>query len=211
MDIQNPATPPRRLNTLAKPLPLGFPASPLRTSPSSPTPLAQCAPLLRSQRSARATRASIPKSSASRRRGRSPRPAPAAYLASLQRFPSVPLVPLVPLSRARLPSSGYLPPPPLPAPPIRLRSPLHTSSPLRSPPVPHQPITAKRHPKNEPSEPSLMVRLRRTRSKTKGSVSATPPRLTLLSIEPQRVTPSSPSRPPSPSPLHPTASRRRPP
>ena len=54
---------------------------------------------------------------------------------------------------------------PLPAPPICARPPLPTSDLSRSPPVPHRPITRKRRPDNEPCEPSLRVRLRRTRSK----------------------------------------------
>ena len=62
---------------------------------------------------------------------------PQRPLASRHRFPPVPLVPLVRPSRARRPSSGCLPPPPLFAPPIRLRPPLPTSGHSRSPSVPH--------------------------------------------------------------------------
>lgn len=61
------------------------------------------------------------------------------------------------------------------------------------------------------SEPSLRMRLRRTRSKKKGSVSAPPPRMTRVSVQPQRVNPASPSVRSVPTPLHPTASRQRPP
>lgn len=61
------------------------------------------------------------------------------------------------------------------------------------------------------SEHSLRMRLRRTRSKKKGSVSAPPPRMTRVSVQPQRVNPASPSVRSVPTPLHPTASRRRPP
>lgn len=45
----------------------------------------------------------------------------------------------------------------------------------------------------------------------KGSVSAPPPRMTRVSVRPQRVTRASPCRPFSPSPFRPTASRQRPP
>lgn len=61
------------------------------------------------------------------------------------------------------------------------------------------------------SEHSLCMRLRRTRSKKKGSVSAPPPRMTRVSVQPQRVNPASPSVRSVPTPLHPTASRQRPP
>lgn len=54
---------------------------------------------------------------------------------------------------------------PLPAPPSCARPPLPTSGLSRSPPVPHRPNTGERCPGNEPSEYSLRVRLRRTRSK----------------------------------------------
>lgn len=45
----------------------------------------------------------------------------------------------------------------------------------------------------------------------KGSVTAPPPRMTRVSVEPQRVTHASPCRPSSPSPFRPTASPQRPP
>ena len=100
---------------------------------------------------------------------------------------------------------------PLPAPPILLRPPLPTGGLSRSPPVPHRPINGKRPANNEQVNPHFVCVSDAHARSRKGSVSAPPPRTTRVSVRPQRITRASPCRPPSPSPLHPTASRRRPP
>lgn len=95
---------------------------------------------------------------------RIPIPAPAAPFALRRRFPPIPLLSLVRPSRARFPSSGSLRLLPLPARPpasarLFLRATSHDLRPCR---------TARalgEASKQRTSEPSLRVRLRRTRSK----------------------------------------------
>lgn len=159
----------------------------------------------------------------------SPVPAPAP---SSLRLPfAIPaarrLRPFAPASRHRFPPDlsrlSYFPPLrdsplpvacrllPLPAPLTSLRPPLPTSGLSRSPPVLHQPITGKRRPNNEQVNSHFVCVSDAHARNRKGSVSAPPPRLTLLSVEPQRVTRASPSRPPSPTPSRPVVSRQTPP
>ena len=135
--------------------------------------------------------------------------APAAPFASRHRFPPVPLAPHVPPTRARRPSSGYLPLLPLhrsSSARLFLRATSHALRPCRTDRTP-----AKRPANNEPGEHSLCVHLRRTRSKKKGSVSAPPPRMTRVSVQPQRINLAFPPYRSGPAPLRPTASRQRPP
>ena len=124
--------------------------------------------------------------------------------------PFAPAAPLVLLSRARRPSSGCLPPPPASArsSPARLflRAASHPLRPCRTDRSPGKGVQAT----NPVNAHFVCVSDSHARSR-KGSVTAPPPRLTLLSVEPQRVTRASPCRPPSPSPSRPTASRQRPP
>lgn len=135
------------------------------------------------------------------------RSAPSHRVITSRRYLSRPSY-LPPARDAPLPAVCLLP---LPARPSCPRPPLPTSNLSHSPPVPHRPDTREKASQQRTSEPSLRVRLRRTRTKQKGERLRSPPRTTRVSVEPQRVTRASPCRPPSPSPFRPTVSRQRPP
>lgn len=95
--------------------------------------------------------------------------------------------------------------------PNRLRPPLPTSDPLRSPPVPHRPITGKRRPNHEQVNAHFVCVSDAHARKKRGSVLRYPSSFPVLSVKPQRVNPASPSVRSVPTPLPPTASRQRPP
>lgn len=135
---------------------------------------------------------------------------PQHLLASRHRLPPVPVMPLVLPTRdsPRPAACRFLP---LPAPPTCLRPPLPTSDPLRSPPVPHRPITGKRRPNHKQVNAHFVCVSDAHARKRGAALIRYPSSFDVLSVKPQRVNPALPLVRSVPTPLHPTASRQRPP